>query len=155
MPTPALEDLEVTVLDPSRTNVAVLEVDGLEPTLHPPLPAPTAPLPDVEPTRLSGLPPVAAEPVPDFEATGLPGEAPSPYTAVTCRSCGMPWTPGASRICEGCGVRIAIPAAYLGRKPDPGPRRPEEKTVCPSCASREQVVGQTCRQCGRVVPAKE
>ena len=153
--TPALEELELTVLDRSRANVAVQVVEGLEPTLFPEAPPPPAPLPEIEPTRLEA-PPVAAEPVPDFEANQLAGgDGATPLAGVTCRLCGTPWSPGASRICDGCGVRLSIPEAYLGTKPATAPRRPEEKTICPSCSARDQVVGDRCRLCGRFVPAKE
>lgn len=155
VPTPALDELEVTVLDPARTNVAVFELEGLDPTLLPAAPVPTPSLPELEPTRAPDLPAVGEEPVPDFESTRLTGDAPTPFAAITCRVCGTPWTPGASRICDGCGVRLSIPDAFLGTKPDAGPRVPVEKTICPSCSARDQVVGDRCRLCGRPVPAKE
>jgi hypothetical protein len=153
--TPALEDLEVTVLGPARANVAVEALEDLEPTARPAVPSPAGWLPDLEPTRVPDAPALPGEPVPDREETRLGAVEPSPYAPVTCRICGTPWVPGASRICDGCGVRLAIPDAFLGPKPGAPARRPLETAICPSCSARDQVVGQPCRMCGRIVPAKE
>lgn len=157
LPTPSLEDLEVTVLDPARTNVAVQVMEGLEPTLQPAAPPPPPEtLSDLAPTRLADLPAVGGEPVPDVETTALVAAAEAtPLAAVTCRICGTPWTPGTSRICGGCGVRLSIPEAYLAVKPGAVPARRVERTVCPGCSAREQVVGQRCNACGRTVPPRE
>lgn len=157
LPTPPLEELELTGLDPTRSNVAVQAMEDLEPTMQATAtPVAGEPVPDFAPTALPEAAAVGGERVPDVETTRLVVEAETtPFAAVTCRICGTPWTPGTSRICGGCGVRLSVPEAYLAGKPEAPKARREERTVCPSCSARDQVVGERCNACGRPVKPRE
>ncbi len=152
--TPALEDLELTVVDPARVNVAVYPIEGLEATRHAPVAAPADPIPEVEPTILES-PSLPAETLPGFEATGLaPSEEHTAYGPVTCKVCGTPWVQGTSRFCARCGVRLSIPEEYLGVAPPEVEAPTEERVTCPSCSARGQVPGGRCLACGRIVPPR-
>lgn len=145
--------------------VAITALEGLEPTLASPGPAPAAEpaMAELEPTlqasagevALEAVPelePTAAAPVwasgelvPDLEPTAAPAslDAPSELPPLaTCRYCRTLAGPG-EMICGRCGMRLPVaippPAAAAG----PALRlcscgTPATRAICPACGARNK-----------------
>jgi hypothetical protein len=150
----------------SDADLAIPTVEGLEPTLLPPVDAEEERMPDLEPTlrgRTDALPDdvtpdleatrappvdVDSPPAPDIERTtdGIPDDAPTLVPEVVlCRYCRTPAAPG-ERMCARCGVRLPVIPTTLG-VPDQdaaehlrvctcGTTVRPDAALCPSCGAR-------------------
>ncbi len=142
--------------------VPVTPLEGLEPTLAAPEPAPLddAVMVELEPTLQASAGEVALEAVPELEPTAAsPVEAAGellpdlePTAAATsgdprtelplfpvCRYCRTPAGPG-ERICDRCGMQLSAGFPAPARA-EAGPRRcscgtPVTRSICPACGAR-------------------
>jgi hypothetical protein len=149
---------------PGTEPAPVAALAELEPTAHPPTHVATAPLPDLEATRVEAaaapdaasidlleptrfatgatLPP---EPVPGLEshqAEPISDGGADPFAPVVCRYCRSVAPPG-ERICGRCGMRLPTfeAAAVVAA----------EEQRCGDCGAVG--TGPLCRQCGARMPS--
>jgi hypothetical protein len=145
---------------PSGADPSEPRVEGLEPTVRPPVDAAASALPELEPTRHAAVAAAAGDDrVPDLEATSaapvdvdaapapdvertaaeIPGDAPTALPALAvCRYCRTPAAPD-ERICARCGMRLPV----LAR--GPAPEAADEGWRC-SCGTAAR--GSLCPTCG-------
>jgi hypothetical protein len=145
---------------PGAAAPAFARLEGLEPTLAPPVEVAPEPVPELEPTRhgaageepagaagwvegtraeVTG--PVAVEQLPDVEhhrAEPIPDGGPDPDAPLTCRYCRTVAAPG-ERLCGRCGMKLSrfdagrVAAELAGM-------------LCRDCGARGE--GPRCRRCG-------
>jgi hypothetical protein len=127
----------------SKGPISVASVEGLEPTLHEPVPEPREQMVDLEPTlheqvpeareQMVDLEPTAMDPVPDDAGPGGPA---------VCRYCRTPAT-AEELLCLRCGMRLPGPRSTpppLGtaaRRPCSDCGGPTTGGRCPACGARQ------------------
>ncbi|HWV39496.1 MAG TPA: hypothetical protein VN033_13585 [Vulgatibacter sp.] len=109
--TPTLPELELHAFDAG--NVAVAQVEGLEPTAvvdeaSPPPDLPAGTLEGLEVTRVDDPGEVPTDFSIELEPTQVAeAEAPEERGPIVCRYCRTPWREGMSVFCVRCGMRIS------------------------------------------------
>ena len=141
-----LEAMEVTVAD-RVGDVPLDQVADLQMNALPAAPdAPVATTPDLELSSQAPVGEVQVERIGDFTNDravddGLRTKAPA--GALTCRYCRNVQATGT--ICERCGMHLPTAMQITAKGP------PEEWTRCKACGA-PGVIGQRCKECGRLVP---